>query len=73
VLFHFGGSDPYIARSGVDNIAAAFADRPDVKVVVQEEAGHAFENAYAPQFSNPAAAAASWPVTVDFLDRTLRR
>lgn len=73
ILFHFGGSDQYIPRDEIDRIAAAFADRPDVEVVVQEQAGHAFENLYAPQFANPEAAAASWPVTVDFLERTLGR
>ncbi len=73
VLFHFGGSDPYIEREDINRIAEAFAGRSDVEVVVQEEAGHAFENAYAPQFSNPVAAAASWPVTVAFLQRTLAR
>lgn len=73
VLFHFGGSDPYIPRDDIEKISAAFGDRPDVDVVVQDGAGHAFENAYAPQFSDPAAAAASWPVTVAFLERHLRR
>ena len=73
VLFHFGGSDQYIPRDEIDKVAAAFADRSDVEVVVQEQAGHAFENLYAPQFANPEAAAASWPVTLDFLERTLRR
>lgn len=73
VLFHFGGSDQYIPRDEIDKVAAAFAGRSDVEVVVQEQAGHAFENLYAPQFANPEAAAASWPVTLDFLERTLRR
>jgi carboxymethylenebutenolidase len=73
ILFHFGGSDPYISRNDIEKIAAAFSDRADVEVVVQDQAGHAFENAYAPQFSNPQAAAASWPVTVKFLERTLRQ
>lgn len=71
-LFHFGGSDPYIPRDDIDRIAATFSGRPDVDVVVHDEAGHAFENGYAPQFSNPEAAAASWPVTVAFLERHLR-
>lgn len=72
VLFHFGGSDPYIARQEIDAVAAVFADRPGTSVVVQEQAGHAFENSFAPMFSDPEAASASWPVTLDFLDRTLR-
>ena len=71
-LFHFGGSDPYLSREEIDAITAAFAGRPGTEVVVQEHAGHAFENSFAPMFSNPEAAAASWPVTLAFLDRTLR-
>ena len=72
VLFHFGGSDPYISQAEIGAISAAFAGRPDTEVVVQENAGHAFENSFAPMFSDPKAAAASWPVTVEFLTRTLR-
>jgi carboxymethylenebutenolidase len=72
VLFHFGGSDPFIPNDQADAVTAAFADRDDVEVVVQPEAGHAFENLLAPAFGNPEAASRSWPVTVDFLERTLR-
>lgn len=72
VLFHFGGSDPYIPREHIERIAAAFAGRPEVEVVVQEQAGHAFENSFAPAFSVPGAAHASWPLTVAFLERTLQ-
>lgn len=72
VLFHFGGSDPYISREEIDAVSAVFAGRPGTEVVVQEQAGHAFENSFAPAFTNPEAAAASWPVTLDFLARTLR-
>lgn len=71
VLFHFGGSDPYIPREEIERVGAAFAGRPDVELVVEETAGHAFENAFAPAFTNPAAAARSWPVTVGFLAREL--
>jgi len=71
-LFHFGGSDPYIPREEIDRVVAVFSGRPDAAVVIQEQAGHAFENSFAPAFSNAEAAAASWPVTVDFLERTLR-
>lgn len=72
-LYHFGGADQYIAREDVDRVAAAVAERPGVELVVQEEAGHAFENSFAPAFSNPDAAAKSWPVTVAFLAKTLGR
>lgn len=73
VLFQFGGTDPYIAHADVDAVKEAFAGRPGAEVAVHEDAGHAFENSFAPAFFDPAAAAASWPVTVEFLDRTLRR
>ena len=72
VVFHFGGSDPYIPQIEIGAVSAAFAGRAGTSVVVQEHAGHAFENSFAPMFSDPEAAAASWPVTVDFLTRTLR-
>ena len=72
-LFHFGGSDPYIAPEEISAVAQVFANRPETRMVVQERAGHAFENSFASMFSDPEAASASWPVTLEFLDRTLRR
>jgi carboxymethylenebutenolidase len=72
VLFHFGGADPYIPREEIDAVIGAFAGRAGTEVVVQEQGGHAFENSFAPMFSNPGAAEASWPVTLDFLERNLR-
>lgn len=72
VLFQFGGSDPYIPREDIDRIAAVFTPRPGVELVVHEQAGHAFENSFAPMFSDPEAAAASWPVTLAFLERNLQ-
>ena len=71
-IFHFGGSDAFIPNEEVEAIRAAFEGREGVELHVQQEAGHAFENHLAAQFSNPAAAAASWPLTVAFLERTLR-
>jgi len=70
-IFHFGGSDPFIPNDQVEAIQAGLGTRGDVEVHVQAEAGHAFENFLAPQFSNPEAAASSWPLTTDFLLRTL--
>lgn len=72
VLFQFGGADPYISRADIDAVEGGFADRPEIEVVVHPDAGHAFENSFAPAFFDPAAAARSWPLTVGFLDRTLR-
>ena len=66
-LFHFGEQDSYIPTEHVQRVQAAFAGRPDVTVRVASGAGHAFENLLAPAFADPAAAAQSWPVTVEFL------
>src|SRR5436305_890795 len=71
ILFHFGGNDPYIPNEQVDAIRAHLGDRDHVEIHVQHQAGHAFENHLAPQFHDPAGAAASWPLTVEFLQRTL--
>lgn len=71
VILHFGGQDSFIPNRDVEAIAEAFADRHDVVVHIQPEAGHAFENAFAPVFSDPVAAAASWPITLDFLRTTI--
>ncbi|HEX2383923.1 MAG TPA: dienelactone hydrolase family protein [Acidimicrobiales bacterium] len=71
ILFHFGGNDPYIPNEQVDAIRARLGERPNVEIHVQHQAGHAFENHLAPQFHDPHAAAASWPLTVEFLQRTL--
>jgi carboxymethylenebutenolidase len=71
ILFHFGGNDPFIPNEQVDAIRARLGERPNVEIHVQHQAGHAFENHLAPQFHDPNAAAASWPLTVEFLQRTL--
>ena len=72
-IFHFGGSDPYIPREDAQKVVGAFAGRDDVRVHIQEGAGHAFENSFAPAFSDPEATAASWPLTLAFLDENLPR
>ena len=66
-IFHFGGEDAFLPVEQVDAIRAGFSGRDDVEVHVQPGAGHAFENFLAPQFSDPDAAATSWPLTVEFL------
>ena len=71
VLFHFGGADPYIPAEQAEQVRQAFAERGDVEVHVQEDAGHAFENSFSTQFSNPAATAESWPLTLSWLSRRL--
>lgn len=70
-IFHFGGQDPFIPLEQAEQVRSAFGGRSDVEVHVQPDAGHAFENSFAPQFSNPQAAARSWPLTMSFLARVL--
>ena len=71
VLLHFGGADPYIPREDVDAVAALAAGRDGFECHVHEGAGHAFDNSFAPMFSDPPAAAAAWELTRAFLARTL--
>jgi len=71
-MFHFGGNDPFIPNEQVDAIQAHLGDRPEVEIHIQHQAGHAFENHLAPQFHDADATAASWPLTVEFLERTLK-
>lgn len=71
VQFHFGGRDPYIPRAAVQRVVDAVAGMPNAEIHVQEDAGHAFHNNVAPQFHDPAAAAAAWELTTRFLARTL--
>jgi carboxymethylenebutenolidase len=72
ILFHFGAADDYIPRDQVDAIRGVFGERPNAEIRVWDGAGHAFENLLAPMFGVPAAAAKSWPVTVEFLAGNLR-
>jgi carboxymethylenebutenolidase len=72
ICFHFGDHDEYIPTADVEQVRKVFDGRPGAEVHVYEGAGHAFENLLAPRFANPDAAARSWPVTVEFLARTLR-
>jgi len=71
LLFHFGGSDPYITRDQVQAVQDAAAGRPDVVIYVEEEAGHAFHNRKAPMFYQPEPAARAWRRTEEFLRRHL--
>ena len=71
VQFHFGGSDPYIPREQVALVEQAAADRPNVEIHVEEDAGHAFHNRMAPMFHNPEPAARAWQRIVQFLGRHL--
>jgi carboxymethylenebutenolidase len=69
--FHFGGSDPYIPRDQVARVEAAAADRDNVEMLIEEDAGHAFHNRKAPMFYNPEPAGRAWRETEEFLARHL--
>jgi carboxymethylenebutenolidase len=70
-LMHWGGADQYIVREQVDAVAEMAAARDDFECHVHEGAGHAFDNSFAPQFYDEAAAARAWELTSAFLERTL--
>ncbi len=71
ILFHFGGSDPYLPSEDSAAVAERFASVDDADVVIQLDAGHAFDNHLNPMFSNPEAAAVAWEATSAFLARHL--
>ncbi len=67
ILFHFGGSDPYLPSEDSQAVADRFASVATVDVIIQSDAGHAFDNHLNPMFSNPPAAASAWAATAAFL------
>ena len=71
ILFHFGGSDPYLPSEDSQAVAERFAAVETAEVLIQPDAGHAFDNHLNPMFSNPAAAAPAWEATTAFLARHL--
>lgn len=66
-LLHFGADDPYIPTEAVESVKQAVADNHHVVVDVHADAGHAFDNHFAPHFSQPKAAATAWTQTGTFL------
>lgn len=67
LLFHFGDNDPYLPNSDVDAIKAATADRHHIAVHVHAGGGHAFDNHFAPHFTQPRIAVRAWTETLAFL------
>ncbi len=67
LLFHFGDNDPYLPNADVDAIKAATASRNDIAVHVHAGGGHAFDNHFAPHFSQPRIAVRAWTETLAFL------
>lgn len=71
LLLHFGGSDAYIARDQVASVEAMVAQHPGMRINVEEDAGHAFDNHESAMFHVPAAAEHAWGITAEFLRETL--
>lgn len=67
VVFHFGDNDPYVPMADINKIQAAASDNNDMTVHVHKGGGHAFDNSFAPHFSQPEIAAAAWTETLAFL------
>jgi carboxymethylenebutenolidase len=71
VIMHWGGADAFIAREGIDAVAAMAAEHDNIACHIHEGAGHAFDNHRSERFSVPAAAASAWELTAQFLAREL--
>ena len=72
VLFHFGNNDPYIPNEGVEALNEVIGTHRNLTLNV-EHAGHAFDNNFAAQFHDEAAARAAWSKTLAFLEAKLPR
>ena len=67
VMFHFGDADPYLPNEHVDAIRQAMAGRHNATIHVHAGGRHAFDNGFAPHFSQPEIAARAWMETSSFL------
>jgi carboxymethylenebutenolidase len=70
LLFQYGGKDPYIPAEEIAKVGE-LAARPNIEHRVYD-AGHAFDNEFAPMFSVPAAREQAWEATTAFLAKHLR-
>ncbi len=66
-VLHFGDQDPYISTEGLDAVRAAVADNHHVELHIHRGGGHAFDNSFAPHFSQPDIAGEAWTETASFL------
>jgi carboxymethylenebutenolidase len=66
-LLHFGDEDPYIAGEAIGAVREAVADNHHVELRVHRGGGHAFDNGFAPHFSQPDIAREAWSETASFL------
>ncbi|HEX2051809.1 MAG TPA: dienelactone hydrolase family protein [Actinomycetota bacterium] len=72
LLMHFGGSDPFIARERVARVQQEAEGHEHVEVLVEEDAGHAFDNHESEALYDAGAARRAWRATTQFLDHELR-
>lgn len=72
IQFHFGAEDAFLPNEDVDGLRAATEGMDNVEILVQDGAGHAFDNHRNPMFSNPDAADAAWARTSAFLAAHLK-
>ena len=66
-ILHFGDNDLFIPDDDIAAIKTAVADNHHVVVHVHPGGGHAFDNQFAPHFSQPDIAATAWTETAAFL------
>lgn len=71
MLMHFGGEDPFLPMSDIETIVAATRGMENVDIIVQSEAGHAFDNHASPLYYDQTAAEAAWEATAAFLTLNL--
>ena len=66
-MLHFGDEDPFIPIEKVNAIRTAVDHNHHVVLHVHEGGGHAFDNSFAPHFSQPEIASKAWIETASFL------
>lgn len=71
LLLHFGGQDPFLSGDKVEAVAAATNPKANIEMLVQPDAGHAFDNHRSERYYDADAASAAWARTVGFLARHL--
>lgn len=73
VLLHYGTEDTVTPRYEIDRIVEVLRQNKVLEALYEYEgAGHAFMNDLHPEHFSEEAAEASWPRTIEFLERTLR-
>ncbi|QGG96576.1 dienelactone hydrolase family protein [Actinomarinicola tropica] len=71
LLLQFGATDPYIPEADLQAIRDAVSPKSNIEVLVQPDAGHAFDNHASEMFYDASAAAAAWTRTTAFLSAHL--